>query len=93
MGLPLDAWIPKVNAEEAGEKGGALRFKAAVFTSHKVEAEKPEGLAAVKMRSKMAKQDAQVQKTGRKEKGIFLKYCRGPKEGRQGLKVSKIIKS
>lgn len=70
-----------------------LRFKAAVLTSHKVEAEKPEGTAAVKMRNKMTKQGAQLQEDSRKEGGIFLKYCHGPKEGRQGLKVGKIIKS
>lgn len=69
------------------------RFKAAVLTRHKVEAEKPEGTAAVKMRNKMTKQDAQLQENSRKEGGKFLKYCHGPKEGRQGLKVGKIIKS
>lgn len=92
-GLPLDAQIPKVNAEEVGEKRGVLRFKAAVLRRHKVEAEKPEGTASVKMRNKVTKQDAQLQENRREDRGIFLKYCHGPKEGRQGLKVGKIIKS
>ena len=50
-----------------------LRFKAAVLTSHKVEAEKPEGMAAVEMRNKMTEQDAQLQKKQQERRGHILK--------------------
>ena len=92
-GLPPGAQTPKPNTEEVKDKWGALGFKAAVVASHKVEAQKPEERAAVEMRNKMTKQDAQLQKISRKEGGIFLKHCQVPKERRQGLKVGEIIKS
>lgn len=68
-GLQLDAQIPKVKVEKVGEKWGVVRFKAAVLTSPKVEAEKPEGTAAVKMRNKMTKQDTQLWGEKKKKAG------------------------
>lgn len=71
-----------------------LTFKAAILPSQKVEAEKPEGMAPVMLRNKISEQNALFQESSRKQGGIFFKYfhLRGPKEGRQELKVGKMIK-
>jgi len=49
--------------------------------NHKVEAEKPERMAAVRTRNEATEQGAQLQKRQQQEKGgICLKYCRGAKD-------------
>lgn len=59
-----------------------LRFKAALLKSHKVEAGKPEGTAAVKMRSKMTEQDARKQQERRGHNSLktVMDLKRGDKE-------------